>query len=47
MVKIYTKNISKFENKPSEQTIKFLLDYSKSLKIVKSKSNKHIELNLN
>ena len=49
MVKIYTKNISKFENQPSEQTIKFLLDYSKSLKIIKtkSKSNKFVELNLN
>jgi hypothetical protein len=32
---------------PKEKTIRFLLDYSKSLKVVKTKTNYAIKLHLN
>ena len=47
MIKLYSKNSSEFSGEPSEQTIKFLLDFSKSLKIIKNKRNSFFELNLN
>lgn len=47
MTKNYTKqNISEGIT-PRSQTIRFLLDYSKSFRVVKTKTNKTIELHLN
>ena len=43
----YTKRKSDFGMNPSKETLQFLFDYSKSLKILKSKTNNLIELNLN
>ena len=47
MVKNYAKNPSDYKMVPTKKTVQFLLDFSKSLKIVKSKSNNFIDLNLN
>jgi len=47
MTELYTKNPSDFRMEPTKETIQFLLDFSKSLSIVKSKHSKFIELNLN
>lgn len=43
MAKIYSKNfIENTENlKPKDETIKFLLNYSKALKVVKGKHKKY------
>lgn len=47
MMKLYTKNT--FDNllQPKKETIQFLLDYSKSIKIIKTKTNNFIKLHLN
>jgi len=47
MMRIYTKNT--FENRlqPKKDTIQFLLDYSKSIKIYRTKTNNFIKLHLN
>lgn len=47
MIKLYSQNSSNFKMEPTKETIQFLLDFSKSLKIIKSKSNVFMELNLN
>lgn len=47
MIKLYPQNSSNFKMEPRKETIQFLLDFSKSLKIIKSKKNVFIELNLN
>ncbi len=49
MIKNYTpQKSSKVNNEPSEQTIRFLLDFSKSLRFVNSiKLDTQVELNLN
>lgn len=47
MKQIYSKKLSNFKMKPKKETIQFLINFSKSLQIVKIKSNYLIELNLN
>lgn len=44
---IYSEKSSEFKMKPKKETIQFLINFSKSLTIVKTKSNYLIELNLN
>jgi len=45
-MQIYSKKPSN-KMQPQKNTIQFLLDYSKSLKIMKTKSTRFIEFNLN
>lgn len=45
-MKLYTEK-SSFKKQPKRETVQFLLNYSKSLRIVKTRSKKHIELHLN
>ena len=47
MLKSYSENSSNYRMEATNETIRFLLDFSKSLRIVKSKTNKIIEFNLN
>ena len=47
MVKKYAENSPNYKVKPTKETIQFLIDFSKSLKILKSETNKLIEINLN
>lgn len=47
MMQIYSKKTSRKQMQPAKETIQFLLDFSKSLKVVKAKPNFIIELNLN
>ncbi|SEE65975.1 hypothetical protein SAMN04487765_3651 [Tenacibaculum sp. MAR_2010_89] len=47
MTQIYSNKSSDSKMKPKKETIQFLIDFSKSLKVVKTKSNHLIELNLN
>ena len=47
MIKLYTQKTSNFKMEPTKETLHFLLNFSKSLKIVKVKSNEFIKLNLN
>jgi len=47
MMKLYTENAFEDVLKPKKETIKFLLDYSKSFKVVKTKTNYFIKLHLN
>ncbi len=47
MTELYSDKSSDFKNQPRKETIQFLIDFSKSLKILKTKSNYLIELNLN
>jgi hypothetical protein len=46
MIKFYTEKPS-YKKQPKKETIQFLLDYSKSLKIMSTKSETYIELHLN
>lgn len=43
----YSQRSSDFIMKPKQETIQFLINFSKSLQVVKTKSNYLIELNLN
>ena len=45
-MKLYTEK-SSFKKRPKKETIQLLLNYSRTLRIVKTKSNRHIELHLN
>ncbi len=45
-MKLYTEK-SSFKKQPKKETIQLLLNYSRALKIVNTKSNRHIELHLN
>lgn len=47
MMKIYSKKNTSNPLTPKTETIRFLLDYSKSLRVVKTKTNYAIELHLN
>lgn len=47
MKQIYSKKISENQKIPSKETVQFLINFSKSLSVVKTKSNFLIELNLN
>lgn len=47
MMHIYTEKSSNLQMQPKNETIQFLLNFSKSLKVVKVKPNVIIELSLN
>ncbi len=47
MKQIYSEKSSGFQKQPKQETVQFLINFSKSLEIVKTKSNILIELNLN
>ena len=47
MMKLYPKETSSIQKQPKKETIQFLINFSKSLSVVKTKSNFKIELNLN
>ena len=47
MMKLYTKETSSIQKQPKKETIQFLINFSKSLRIVETKSKDFIELNLN
>jgi heme-binding NEAT domain protein len=46
-MQIYSKKPSEFQMQPKKETVQFLINFSKSLTIVKTKSKDFIELNLN
>ena len=47
MMQLYSKKPSEFQMQPKKETVQFLINFSKSLTIVKTKSEDFIELNLN
>ncbi len=47
MMQIYSKKSSEIQVQPKQETVQFLINFSKSLTIVKTKSEDFIELNLN
>ena len=47
MKQLYTKKSSEFQEQPKKETVQYLINFSKSLSVVKTKSNFKIELNLN
>jgi len=47
MKQIYSEKSSQFEKQPKQETVQFLINFSKSISIVKTKSNFNIELTLN
>lgn len=47
MMQIYTKKTTNFEMKPNREVINFLLNFSKSYKVIKTKKGSVIGLNLN
>ncbi len=46
-MQLYSKKASEFQMQPKKETVQFLINFSKSLTIVKTKSEDFIELNLN
>lgn len=46
-MQLYSEKSSDLKMQPTQETVQFLINFSKSLKIVKTKSNHLIELNLN
>ncbi len=46
-MQLYSKKSSDFKMQPKQETVQFLINFSKSLTIVKTKSKDFIELNLN
>lgn len=47
MMQLYSRKSSDFQMQPKKETVQFLINFSKSLTVVKTKSNYLIELNLN
>jgi hypothetical protein len=47
MMQLYSKKSSDFQMQPKQETVQFLINFSKSLTFVKTKSESFIELNLN
>ena len=47
MKQTYSGESTGLKMKPTKETVQFLINFSKSLKVVKTKSNYLIELNLN
>ncbi|MGK0413870.1 MAG: hypothetical protein ACJA1B_002086 [Polaribacter sp.] len=47
MIQLYSKKSSQIKMQPKNETVQFLINFSKSLTIVKIKSKDFIELNLN
>ena len=46
-MQIYSKKSSELQMQPKQETVQFLINFSKSLTFVKTKSKDFIELNLN
>lgn len=46
-MKLYPKETSSIQKQPKKETIQFLINFSKSLRIVETKSKDFIEFNLN
>lgn len=46
-MQLYSKKRSDIQMQPKKETVQFLINFSKSLTLVKTKSNNFIELNLN
>jgi len=46
-MQLYTKKSFEIQMQPKQETVQFLINFSKSLTIVKTKSKNFIELNLN
>ena len=46
-MQLYSKKSSDLQMQPTQETVQFLINFSKSLTFVKTKSNDFIELNLN
>ncbi|MFT4577144.1 MAG: hypothetical protein ACI9SI_002086 [Polaribacter sp.] len=46
-MQLYSKKSPEFREQPKKETIQFLVNFSQSLKVVKTKSAHFIELNLN
>jgi len=46
-MQLYSKKSSEFQMQPNQETVQFLINFSKSITIVKTKSKDFIELNLN
>lgn len=46
-MQLYSRKSSEIQVQPKQETVHFLINFSKSLTFVKTKSNKIIELNLN
>ena len=46
-MKLCPKETSSIQKQPKKETIQFLINFSKSLRIVETKSKDFIELNLN
>jgi hypothetical protein len=47
MMQLYSEKSSKKQMQPQKETINFLLNFSKSFEILKTKKENTIELNLN
>jgi hypothetical protein len=47
MKQIYSEKSSESWKQPKKETVQYLINFSKSLSVVKTKSNFKIELNLN
>ena len=47
MMQLYPKKSFDIQMQPKQETVQFLINFSKSLTIVKTKSKSFIELNLN
>ena len=47
MKQIYSEKSSEFRKQPKKETVQYLINFSKSLSVVKTISNIKIELNLN
>ena len=46
-MQIYSEKSSEIQMQPKQETVQFLINFSRSLTIVKTKSKDFIELNLN
>jgi len=47
MKQIYSEKSFEFREQPKKETVQYLINFSKSISFVKTKSNFNIELNLN
>jgi hypothetical protein len=47
MIQLYSTKSSDLQMQPNIETVQFLINFSKSLRVVKTKSKDFIELNLN
>ncbi len=46
-MQLYSKKSPNYREQPKKETIQFLINFSKSLKVIKIKPDRVIELNLN